>query len=260
MEELNTVVTPETVAAPDDGERVSAAVLLGFEEPPAPVEEKVDDAPQETKPETKSEAKPDDSAFATMRRSMERQAEQKLRSDPFRILGQKIVDDIVRAQPDISAEDALRQAEDNLMQAIATRENITPAVAKQLFGQEAQRSTEPADEDYTEQANKIAAELTTMELPEGFDLEAAGKDPTFVQLLTQYPPAAAVRIYNAEQGAKTAKTAAAQDLAEKLQARQQLPQPLTREQPVNPLPNYNAMSDEDVLTERRRRQEARLWG
>ena len=257
MEELNTVVTPETVAAPDDGERVSAAVLFGIEEPPAPVEEKVDDAPQETKPE----AKPDDSAFATMRRSMERQAEQKLKADPLRILGQKIVDDIIRAQPEITAEAALRQAEDNLMQAIATRENISPAVAKQLFGQETQKSpAEPASDDYTEQAQQIAAELTTMELPEGFDLEAAGKDNAFVQLLAQYPPAAAVRIYNAERGAKTAKTTAAQDLAEKLQARQGLPQPLAREQPVNPLPNYNAMSDEDVLAERRRRQEARLWG
>lgn len=254
MEELQTVVTPETLAAPDDGERVSAAVLLGLEKPVEKVEQPADDTPQQ---EPKPEPKPNDNAFANMRRSMERQHEQKLATDPLRILGQKIVGDIIRAQPDISEADALRMAEDNLMKAIAERENISPLVAKQLFGQAAKE--EPA-EDYTEQASKIAEELTSMELPEGFNLEAAGKDQNFVQLLTKYPPAAAVRIYAAEQGAQSAASKAAQDVAEKLHARQQIPQPLAKEMPVTPTVDYTSMSDADILAARRQRQDSRMWG
>ncbi len=260
--------TTETVAAPVDGEqRISAAELLGLvprQEAPAetPVE-KVEETPAVDAPKQGDGQDKVGHAFAQERRRIQQQFEQKLASDPLRMLGQQIVGDIKRVQPDISEADALAIATNNLMQAIATRENITPNVARAIYGQAVQPAepTEPtAEPDTNERAAHIAEELTTMQMPDGFDLVKAKDDPAFLKLLWDMPASAAVRVYHAEQSAKTAQTKAAQDVAEKLQARQQLPQPMAKELPVTPNVDYNTMSDDAVLAARRQRQEARLWG
>lgn len=273
-----TNITESPTSAPDDGEqRISAAELLGLA-PKTPIEATTETPTEPAKMVEKTAVdapKPEDGqgkvghAFAEQRRALEQKYEQKLESDPLRILGQKVVGDIMRSQPNISEAEAISIAEDNLMQAIATRENITPNVARAIYGQVVQAAVQPTQPtqpiqgsvpDVNAKATQIAEELTTMELPEGFNLEAAKNDQAFLQLLWDMPAAAAVRVYHAEQSAKNAQARAAQDISEKLQARQQIPQPLTKEQPVTPEINYSALSDEEVLAARRQRQEARRRG
>lgn len=270
MEPVN-IAQGETIespaAAPDDGEqRISAAELLGLapktpdQTPAEPPAKTVEEKPAVDAPKPGDGQGKVGHAFAEQRKAYE----QKLASDPLRILGQKVVGDIMRSQPNVSEADAIRIAEDNLMQAIATRENITPNVARAIYGQAVQAAVQPTQEpaapDVNAKAAQIAEELTTMELPVGFSLETAKDDPAFMRLLWDMPAAAAVRVYHAEQSAKNAQARAAKDISEKLQARQQIPQPLAKEQPVMPDVNLNAMSDEDVLAARRQRQEARYRG
>ncbi|HMM30354.1 MAG TPA: hypothetical protein PKB13_01115 [Clostridia bacterium] len=265
---VETNATESTVAAPVDGEqRTSAAELLGLvppQETPAetPVE-KVEEKPAVDAPKQGDGQDKVGHAFAQERKRIQQQFEQKLANDPLRILGQQIVGDIKRVQPDISEAEALTIATNNLMQAISAREGITPNVARAIYGQAVQNAVQPAEPtetDTNERAAHIAEELTTMQMPDGFDLVKAKDDPAFLQLLWDMPASAAVRVYHAEQSAKTAQTKAAQDVAEKLQARQQLPQPMAKELPVTPNVDYNTMSDDAVLAARRQRQEARLWG
>ena len=94
-----------------------------------------------------------------------------------------------------------------------------------------------------EQARRIVDDLLAVHLPDGFDMDAAVNDEAFRQLLVEYPAAAAVRIYQAEQKVKQAP----QQVADRLRARQSVPAPTRPTQSVRPEPNYREMSTEDFF-------------
>ncbi|MBQ6234952.1 MAG: hypothetical protein IJK54_03475, partial [Clostridia bacterium] len=81
-------------------------------------------------------------------------------------------------------------------------------------------------------------------LPEGFDLAAAVKDRAFAELLREFEPKAAVRIYAAERRAEEAEQNAKAHLGEKMQAQRALPKSQRTDRAVSATPNYMAMSGE----------------
>jgi hypothetical protein len=248
------MIESPAVAPDDGGQEFDVMELLGLapktqtQAPAEPPAKTVEEKPAVDAPKPGDGQGKVGHAFAEQRKAYE----QKLATDPLRILGQKVVGDIMRSQPNVSEADAIRIAEDNLMQAIAARENITPYVARAIYGQAVQTAVQPmqapAAPDVNAKAAQIAEELTTMELPDGFSLETAKDDSGFMRLLWDMPPAAAVRVYHAEQSAKNAQAKAAKDISEKLLARQQIPQPLAKEQPANPQTDYYRMSDDDFIS------------
>lgn len=92
----------------------------------------------------------------------------------------------------------------------------------------------------------IAAELSRLHdenaLPPDFDLEQACQDPAFARLLDEFPPAAAVRVYAAEELAAHAEERAMQTLAARQMARESLPRPQNGTGGVAAATDYSAMS------------------
>lgn len=105
--------------------------------------------------------------------------------------------------------------------------------------------TVSADNPFAEAANELIALADEGALPEGFDLETACGDANFAALLQEYPTAAAVRIYDAEQRAKSAYQDAMESLMEKLNARNALPKSTRPARAIAPTPDYMAMSGAD---------------
>lgn len=95
---------------------------------------------------------------------------------------------------------------------------------------------------------EIAAALVELEhageLPEGFDLGEATQDRAFAELLQEFEPRAAVRIYAAERRADEAESNAKARISEKIQARSALPKSQRTAQAVSPTPDYMSMSKE----------------
>ncbi len=97
------------------------------------------------------------------------------------------------------------------------------------------------------QALCTAAAQGLMRLQEGGqDVEAYLADPAFVSLLRDMPPAAALRLYDAERAAQAAADQAreqgARDMLEKIMARRNLPAPIRGNIPADGQPDYANMS------------------
>ena len=210
-------------------------------------------------------------AFADQRRALER----KYRNDPARVVGEKILKD--RMQRDgtnrrQAYEDVMKKLNEATDASIAEELDVTPGMAKYLretresiqslrgdlhrrgdrvepdtdyeteepqdpYAEEAEGPAGMSDE---ERAKAIIDEFLQMPVPRGFSKDAAIDDPEFVQLLTEYPVAAAVRIYNAEHMAP-------QQVADRLRARQSVPASTRPTQAIRPEPNYREMSSEDFF-------------
>ena len=82
------------------------------------------------------------------------------------------------------------------------------------------------------------------ELPEGFDLQAAVQDRAFAELLQEFEPKAAVRIYAAEKRADEAENSVKTRMSEQARSRSQLPKSQRTDRAAAPTPDYMSMSRE----------------
>ncbi len=106
---------------------------------------------------------------------------------------------------------------------------------------------EPVEQEenpFTEAANTLVAMEKNGELPEDFDLEAAVQDRAFAELLGEFEPKAAVRIYAAERRAEQAESSAKERMSEQVRARKALPKSQRTDRAIAPAPDYMAMSKE----------------
>ena len=194
-------------------------------------------------------------AFEAQRKRYQKEIEA-LRADPAMEVGEQLIRDVM-SQNSVSREDAVKTIRQRFVDAYAKRENIGKDAARRLMefenakraergGQEKETEAEaPAPE---EQARRIVDDLLAVHLPEGFDMDAAVNDEAFRQLLVEYPAAAAVRIYQAEQKVKQAP----QQVADRLRARQSVPASTRPQQSVRPEPNYREMSSADFFAMKER--------
>lgn len=178
-----------------------------------------------------------------------REYEEKLEADPARVRGMRMIQDVMDREG-LSYDDAVKAIDERWYEAIAKRDNTSPHVIRELDRMKHPAKTktpevkEEAAEDTTAWANKVVSEIMEMDnQPEGFELRDAIKDAAFLELLQQYPPQAAVRVYQAERRAAQAP----QDVAEKLRARKSLPQSERAQKAVSPTVDYGTMSDSDFL-------------
>ena len=186
-----------------------------------------------------------------IREQARQEYQQKLEADPARQLGQLMIDDLM-TNKGLSADDAAKEATENLLKAIAKRENMSVGMTKKLYGREVKQAVSEAAEQQSE-IDRIVADVQAAEKPEGFDESAAYSDEAFLELLREMPAKAAIRVYMAEQKASHA----GQDIAEKLKARQAIPQASRPQQAVTPKTDWLNASREDFLAEKARRQKYR---
>jgi hypothetical protein len=97
---------------------------------------------------------------------------------------------------------------------------------------------------FIDAANALAAMEENGELPEGFELSEAVKDRAFAELLQEFEPKAAVRIYAAEKRADEAEESVATRLSEQARSRKALPKSTRTDRAVASSPDYMAMSKE----------------
>ena len=101
-----------------------------------------------------------------------------------------------------------------------------------------------AENPFIEAANTLVEMERNGELPEDFDLETAVRDRAFAELLQEFEPKAAVRIYVAEKRADEAENNVRTRMSEKARSRSQLPKPQRTDRAVAPAPDYMSMSKE----------------
>jgi hypothetical protein len=268
----NTVVTAPVESAPAT-EEFKPATVFAFapEEEAQPVDEATEEVSEtvveeessqevDTPAETKSQ-KDIDAAFGKeKRRIAERERakyEEKMSKDPLRNLGKLMVDDLMQSKG-LSEEDAVQEATDNFLKAIAKREGISPTIAKKLYGTEIKKEVEKAAEETAEDAHesdveRIVREVNEAPKPDGFDEQTAFNDPEFIQMLTEMPAAAAIRVYHAERKAANAK----QDIAEKLMSRQRVPQMTKPQQSASPVVDWTKTDSAAFFAEKERRRKMR---
>jgi len=185
-------------------------------------------------------------------REQERAAyEKKLSEDPARQLGRLMIEDLVN-QKGISEEDAIKEATDNFLKAIAKRDNVSVGMARKLYGKEVRQEVSEAVQQQNE-IERIVADVQAAPKPAGFDEATAYQDSKFLDLLQKYSAEAAIRIYTAENKANNA----GQDYAEKLKARSAVPQSTRPQQAVKPKTDWTQVSTEDFLAEKARRSKLR---
>jgi len=186
-----------------------------------------------------------------IREQARQEYERKLQEDPVRQLGQLMVDDLMTNQG-LSEEEAIKKATDNFITVIAKRDGVSVGMARKLYGKEIRKEIKQASTEETD-IQRIVNELKATPKPEGFDEAEAYQDDAFVTLLREMPVDAAIRVYMAERKASQA----GQDIAEKLKARQAIPQSTRPQQPVTPKTDWTKASSEDFFAEKRRRQNLR---
>lgn len=194
-------------------------------------------------------------AFQLESQRIERQKqaefEQKLAADPFRKIGFRMAQDLMRSKG-YTQEQAIAEMDNSFYDAVAERDKISPALARHLYREEApsaqlqqnvpgKANAEPEgaaegeedeDQDSDEldeeaQARAIVTELHNMTFPDGFDMDAAKGDPEFANILADFGPRAGVEIYHARQLAAAAAEQAEkapQVVADQLKARSAIPQ------------------------------------
>ena len=101
-----------------------------------------------------------------------------------------------------------------------------------------------AENPFIEAANALVEMERNGELPEGFDLQAAVQDRAFAELLQEFEPKAAVRIYVAEKRADEAENSVKTRMSEQARSRSQLPKSQRTDRAAAPTPDYMSMSKE----------------
>lgn len=101
-----------------------------------------------------------------------------------------------------------------------------------------------AENPFIEAANTLVELERNGELPEGFELETAVHDRAFAELLGEFEPKAAVRIYVAEKRAEEAEDSVKTRMSEKARSRSALPKSQRTDRAIAPTPDYMAMSKE----------------
>ena len=185
-----------------------------------------------------------------IREQARQEYEKKLSEDPVRQLGKLMLDDLM-TNKDLSEEDAIKEATDNLLKAIAKRDGVSVGVAKRLYGQQVKQTVQQTAEE--PDIDTIVEEVRKAPKPEGFDESVAYQDDSFLELLQEMPAKAAIRVWMAERKAGQA----GQDIAEKLRARNAIPQAIRPQKPVTPKTDWTTVSREDFLAEKARRQKFR---
>ncbi len=188
-----------------------------------------------------------------------REYEDRLAADPAYLAGRRMIQDIADREG-IPYDQAAQKAEERWIEAVARREGVSVNVARLLVQQapsqpapQTQAQAAPEAPDTAAQATEILEGLLAVPKPDGFDLDAAMQDPGFVQMATELPPDAAVRVYAAEQRAKQAP----QSVAERLQARQQIPQSSRPQQAATPVTDWARASEDQFYAEKERRRKTR---
>ncbi len=113
---------------------------------------------------------------------------------------------------------------------------------------EAVEFVETEENPFEEAAIALAEMEESGELPETFDLSDAVKDPAFAELLQEFEPRAAVRIYAAEQRALDAEETVKTRMSEQVRNRKALPKSQRTDRAVAPAPDYMSMSREAFST------------
>ena len=116
-----------------------------------------------------------------------------------------------------------------------------------IFGKQQNPAPEPdavQENPFTEAAYALVELEREGGLPEGFDLESAVQDRAFAELLGEFEPKAAVRIYAAERRAEDAEEQAKARMSEQLMARKALPKSQRTDRGVSARPDYMSMSKE----------------
>ena len=105
-----------------------------------------------------------------------------------------------------------------------------------------------AENPFIEAANALVEMERNGELPEGFDLSEAVKDRAFAELLQEFEPKAAVRIYAAEKRAEDAENSVRTRMSEQARSRKALPKSQRTDRAVAAAPDYMSMSREAFST------------
>ena len=101
-----------------------------------------------------------------------------------------------------------------------------------------------AENPFMEAANALVEMESNGELPEGFDLQEAVRDRAFAELLNEFEPKAAVRIYVAEKRAEEAENSVKTRMSEQARSRKALPKSQRTDRAVAASPDYMSMSGE----------------
>lgn len=189
-------------------------------------------------------------AFAAESRRLQAKYEKQLADDPMRALGKMMVEDLM-SSGEMSEADAIQKATDNFLKAVAKRDNISPNVARRLYGMEQAKAQSEPNRDA--EIQRIVAEVEATPKPDGFDAATAYNDPEFVTMLTEMPVDKAIRLYHAEHKVSHEK----QDIAEKLRARQAVPQSMVPQQPVSPVTDWSKVDSAAFFAEKERRAKNR---
>ncbi|MBQ1565818.1 MAG: hypothetical protein IIZ82_06820 [Clostridia bacterium] len=101
-----------------------------------------------------------------------------------------------------------------------------------------------AENPFVEAAEALVEMEQNGELPENFDLSEATQDRAFAELLSEFEPKAAVRIYVAEKRAEDAEKNVKTRMSEQARSRSALPKSQRSDRAVAPAPDYMSMSKE----------------
>ncbi|MDD4311663.1 MAG: hypothetical protein PHW41_04200 [Eubacteriales bacterium] len=100
------------------------------------------------------------------------------------------------------------------------------------------------DPEFEALVDEISALVQQGKLPDGFDLEAAAKDPELTELMHEYGAEAGIRIYAAEQRAEEAENNAMERVSARVRERGQLPKSTRGGSAAPAATNYRGMSTE----------------
>lgn len=201
------------------------------------VEQTEVDAPSETQADIGR-------AFAAERKRIEAKYAKQLEQDPMRALGKLMVDDLMNSG-NMTQEEAVQKATDNFLAAVSKRDNLPTHVVRRLM------QTDKKESNQEQVIDDIIDKLRTAEKPQGFDEQSAYADEEFQQMLLEMPVDKAIRLYHAEH---TATAQAKQDIAEKMRARQSIPQTIVPQQPAAPVADWRNVSTDDFFKEKERRR------
>lgn len=108
-----------------------------------------------------------------------------------------------------------------------------------------ERNAPDNDPEFEALVDEIAALVSEGKLPQGFDLQAAAKDPALMELMREYGAAAGIRIYAAEKRAEEAETSAMDRVSERVRQRNALPRSIRGGSTNAAATNYGTMSSEE---------------
>lgn len=246
IETTGAIETPQAVAAPAtdaDGYEQNDLLAAEWQGSEPTVEETAVDAPEAVQEPQKEELVDEQTrmnrAMGAEKRRIEERTRKAMMQDPAFVVGQRMLGQIMQSHG-TDANGAMKIFEDNYYATLAEQNNVSENVARAIWGKQAE---EPRERTEDEQVSAICEEITSANLPEGFAFEEAVKDKHFADLLwrsRENPAELAAHVYHLEKKA----AAASQEMADKIRARQAIPQPI-KAAPTNTIPDYWAMSDEE---------------